>query len=192
MNAVQWEVDRAHTDIQFKAKHLMITTVIGHFRKYVLEVETNDEDFTKASKIIFTADINSIDTNNVQRDAHLRSEDFFNAKKFPELRFIGNRFEKPGDHYELHGDFTIRDTTKSIILMVEFSGIIIDHNGQPRAGFTVDGKLSRKEFGLRWNTITEAGQFVVSDEIKMHCEIELVKQKGEEHVEEKQEEHAVA
>src|SRR6266496_1385071 len=116
MNASQWEVDRAHTDIQFKAKHLMITTVTGHFRKYELEVETKDEDFTKASKINFTAEINSIDTNNAQRDAHLRSEDFFNAKRFPELRFIGNRFEKRGDHYELHGDLTIRDVTKSIAL----------------------------------------------------------------------------
>jgi len=192
MNAVQWEVDRAHTDIQFKAKHLMITTVTGHFRKYNLEVETNGEDFTKASKIIFTADINSIDTNNAQRDAHLRSEDFFNAKKFPELKFIGNRFEKLGDHYELHGDLTIRDTSKSMTLTVKFSGVIIDQNGQPRAGFTIDGKLSRKEFGLRWNAITEAGQLVVSDEIKMHCEIELVKQKGEEYAEEENEEHAVA
>jgi len=192
MTSTKWQIDRAHSEVQFKAKHLMITTVTGYFRKFNLEVETGDEDFTKASKIIFTADINSIDTDNVKRDTHLKSDDFFNSEKFPELKFVGKRFEKHGDHYDLHGDLTIRDITKPLTVKVEYSGSVTDGYGRTRAGFIVDGELSRKEFGLRWNVLTEAGQVVVSDEIKLHCQIELIKQGGEEQVEEEYEEQAVA
>src|SRR5215467_8485165 len=112
MAITKWEVDSNHSDVQFKAKHLMITTVTGNFRKFNLEVETDGDDFTKASKIIFTADIDSIDTNNSQRDTHLKSDDFFNADEHKELKFIGKMFEKKGDHYLLHGELTIRSTTK--------------------------------------------------------------------------------
>lgn len=174
--AITWKPDPAHSEVQFKAKHLMITTVTGHFENFDLDVVTENEDFTTASKIEFTADINSISTNNADRDTHLKSADFFDASQHGQLRFVGNKFEKSGDDYSLHGDLTIRGTTKPITLTVEFGGIVTDPYGQTKAGFTVDGKISRKEFGLLWNAATEAGQIVVSDEIKIHCEIQLIKQ----------------
>jgi polyisoprenoid-binding protein YceI len=172
----KWVIDPTHSEIQFKVKHLMITTVTGYFQKFDLEVETQGDDFTTASCIEFTADIDSINTNNQQRDTHLKSEDFFHAEEHEHLIFTGKTFEKTGSNYNLHGDLTIRDITKPITLDVEFGGIVVDPYGQTKAGFTVTGKISRKEFNLTWNAVTEAGQIVVSDEIKMHCEIQLVKQ----------------
>ena len=174
--ATNWVVDPVHSEIQFKVKHLMITTVTGYFRKYDIEVETEGEDFTTASKIIFTADIDSIDTNNAQRDTHLKSADFFEAERHRQLRFVGKKYEKKGDEYQLNGELTIRGTTKPITLDVEFAGMVVDPDGQTKAGFRIDGRISRKEFGLQWNAVTEAGQIVVSDEIRMHCEVQLIKQ----------------
>ncbi|MFN2438609.1 MAG: YceI family protein [Chitinophagaceae bacterium] len=174
----QWKTDPAHSEVQFKVKHLMITTVTGHFKKFELVVETENDDFTKATKIEFTADIDSISTNNEQRDTHLKSADFFQAEQYSILKFIGHKYEKAGDDYKLHGDLTIKNITKPITVNVEYAGIVLDPYGQTKAGFTVDGKLSRKEFGLMWNAVTEAGQIVVSDEIRLHCEIQLVKQPG--------------
>jgi polyisoprenoid-binding protein YceI len=165
-----------HSEIQFKVKHLMITTVTGYFKKFDLQVETEDEDFTRAGSIIFTADIDSIETNNNQRDTHLKSPDFFAAEQYRQLQFVGKRYEKDGDGFQLHGDLTIRDVTKPITLNVEFGGIVTDPYGQVKAGFTLDGKIKRKEFKLEWDAVTEAGQVVVSNEIKIHCEIQLVKQ----------------
>lgn len=176
MSGTKWRVDPAHSEIQFKAKHLMITTVTGYFHEYRLEVETEEEDFTKASKIEFTADINTIDTNNEQRDTHLKSPDFFDAENYQQLKFTGKKFEKAGDDYKLTGDLSIHGITKSVTVNVSFAGIVVDPYGQTKAGFTVDGKISRKEFGLMWNAVTEAGQIVVSDEIRIHCEIQLIKQ----------------
>ncbi len=172
----KWVVDPTHSEVQFKVKHLMITTVTGHFKKYDLEVETKGDDFTTASKILFTADIESIDTNNAQRDGHLRSADFFNGDEHPQIKFEGRKYEKTGDDVKLHGDLTIRGITKPITLNVEFGGIVKDPYGNTKAGFTVAGKLSRKEFGLVWGAVTEAGQVVVGDEVRIHCEIQLVKQ----------------
>ena len=171
----KWVVDPVHSEIQFKVKHLMITTVTGYFRKYNIEVETEGDDFTSASTIVFTADIDSIDTNNAQRDTHLKSGDFFDAGTHKQLIFTGKNYQKAGDEYRLSGDLTIRGITKPITLDVEFSGVVVDPYGQTKAGFTVDGKVSRKEFGLQWNAVTEAGQVVVSDEIRIHCEVQLVK-----------------
>ena len=176
MATTLWKIDPAHSEIQFKAKHLMITTVTGHFRKFDLTVETEGDDFTKASKIEFTADIDSIDTNNEQRDTHLKSADFFDAATHNQLQFTGKQLSKSGDDYQLTGDLTIRGTTKPITLSVEFAGTVTDPYGQHKAGFTVDGKVKRKEYGLTWDAVTEAGQIVVSDEIKIHCEIQLIKQ----------------
>ena len=174
--AIKWKIDPAHSEILFKVKHLMITTVTGSFKQYNLEVETETDDFTTAKKIEFTADINSINTNNEQRDTHLKSADFFNAEEHAQLRFIGKKYEAHGDEAKLHGDLTMRGTTKPITLNVEFAGIVVDPYGQTKAGFTIDGKVSRKEFGLTWNAVTEAGSIVVSDEIKIHAEVQLVKQ----------------
>lgn len=174
--AIKWKIDPAHSEIQFKVKHLMITTVTGYFKSFDLEVETENDDFTTASRIEFTADINSIDTNNQQRDTHLKSADFFDAENHGQLRFVGKKYEAHGDEAKLHGDLTIRETTKPITLNVEYGGTVVDPYGQTKAGFTVSGKVSRKEFGLLWNAVTEAGQVVVSDEIKINAEIQLIKQ----------------
>jgi polyisoprenoid-binding protein YceI len=174
--AIQWKIDPAHSEIQFKVKHLMITTVTGYFRKFDLEVETQTEDFNSASRIEFTADIDSIDTNNQQRDQHLKSADFFSGEEHGQLKFVGKKYEGSGDEAKLTGDLTIRGVTRPITVNVEFGGIVVDPYGQTKAGFTVTGKLSRKEFGLTWSAVTEAGQVVVSDEIRIHAEIQLIKQ----------------
>jgi polyisoprenoid-binding protein YceI len=174
--AILWKIDPAHSEIQFKVKHLMITTVTGYFRTFNLEVETETEDFTTAKRIEFTADIDSVDTNNQQRDTHLKSPDFFNAEEHGQLKFIGKKYETDGDSGKLRGDLTIRGVTKPITINVDFAGLVVDPYGQTKAGFTINGKVSRKEFGLTWNAVTEAGQVVVSDDIRLQCEVQLVKQ----------------
>lgn len=169
-------IDPAHSEIQFKVKHLMITTVTGYFRKFNLEVETENEDFSSAKKIEFSADTDSIDTNNDQRDTHLKSADFFNSGIHKEIRYTGKEFKLQGDKFKLNGELTIRETTRPVDVIVEFGGIVTDPYGQTKAGFTVESKISRKEFGLTWNAVTEAGQVVVSDEIRILGEIQLIRQ----------------
>jgi polyisoprenoid-binding protein YceI len=178
MGTTRWKADPVHTEIQFEARHLMLTTITGHFKQFDLEVETEGDDFTKASKILFTADINSINTNNPQRDSHLKSSDFFAVEQYNQLKFEGKNFKKHREHYTLDGDLTIRGITKPVQVEVEYGGTITDPWGQTRAGFTVDGKINRKDFKLTWDAVTEAGQVVVSNEIKIHCTIEMVKQGG--------------
>ena len=174
--ATQWKIDTTHSEIQFKVKHLMISTVTGNFRKFNLDVETETDDFTAIKKIKFTADIDSIDTNNEQRDTHLKSADFFNAAEYNQLGFVGTKYQADGDEAQLNGDLTIRGITKPVTLQVDFGGLVVDPYGQTKVGFTVSGKISRKEFGLTWNAVTEAGSIVVSDEIKLLAEVQLVKQ----------------
>ena len=176
MANLKWTIDPMHSEVLFKVKHLMITTVTGYFKRFNLEVESDTEDFTTAKKIEFTADIDSIDTNNEQRDTHLKSADFFNAEEHGQLRFVGTKYEANGEEAKLHGDLTIRGITRPVTLNVEFGGIVVDPYGQTKAGFTINGKISRKDFGLTWNAVTEAGSVVVSDEIKIHAEVQLVKQ----------------
>lgn len=174
--ATQWKIDPTHSEILFKVKHLMITTVTGSFKQYDLTVETETDHFATVNKIEFSADISSINTNNEQRDTHLKSADFFSAEEHSQLLFVGNKYEANGDEAKLHGTLNIRGVAKPITLKVEFAGIVVDPYGQTKAGFTVDGKVSRKEYGLTWNAVTEAGSIVVSDEIKIHAEVQLVKQ----------------
>jgi polyisoprenoid-binding protein YceI len=176
METIKWKIDPAHSEILFKVKHLMITTVTGSFKEFNLEVETESEDFTTARKIEFTADTNSINTNNEQRDTHLKSADFFDAENYGQLHFVGKKYDVNGDEAKLQGDLTIKGITKPVSLNVEFAGIVVDPYGQTKAGFTVTGKISRKEFGLTWNAVTEAGQVVVSDTIRIHAEVQLVRQ----------------
>lgn len=190
MSLTKWSLDPTHSEITFKVKHLMISTVTGHFNKFSLEAETQTDDFSTAKKIEFTADINSIDTNNEQRDAHLKSADFFNGEKFPALKFSGIKYDANGDEGKLHGELTIAGITKPLTLNVEFGGIVVDPYGQTKAGFTVTGKISRKEFGLTWNAVTETGSIVVSDDIKINAEIQLVKQVNELVIEEELAEQA--
>jgi polyisoprenoid-binding protein YceI len=174
--ATTWKADPMHSEVQFKVKHLMITTVTGYFKTFDLVVETESDDFTTAKKVEFSADVDSVDTNNAQRDTHLKGDDFFNAEHFKQVKFTGKKYEKTGDGAKLHGDLTIREVTKPVTVDVEFGGIVVDPYGQTKAGFTVSGKVSRKEFNLRWNAATEAGQVVVSDDVRFQCEIQLIKQ----------------
>ena len=174
--AITWKADPAHSEIKFKVRHLMITTVTGYFRKFDCEVITETEDFNSTTTINFTADINSIDTNSEQRDTHLKSEDFFNSDKFNQVMFTASRYQTLGSEATLQGNLTIRGITKPIVLDVSYGGTVIDPYGQKKAGFTVKGKISRKEFGLTWDAVTEAGSVVVSDEVKLDAEVQLVKQ----------------
>ena len=171
-----FKIDAAHSEIGFKVKHLMISNVSGVFNKFDATVESEKEDFSDA-KISFDAEVGSIDTKNEQRDTHLKSDDFFNAAEFPTLKFLSTRIEKKSDsEFSVAGDLTIRDVTKSIQLDVEYNGSVVDPWGQTKAGFEMQGKISRKEFGLKWNALTEAGGLVVSDDVKLHMHVELQKQ----------------
>ncbi|AHM59688.1 hypothetical protein D770_07125 [Flammeovirgaceae bacterium 311] len=177
MANVKWKIDPTHSEVQFKVKHLMITTVTGYFSSFDLVAETEDEEFNNPTGVVFTADIDSISTNNEQRDTHLKSPDFFDAGNHSQLRFEGTRYEHiSGSEYKLHGNLTIRGNTKPVTVNVDFGGIVVDPYGQTKAGFTVTGKINRKDFGLTWDAVTEAGSVVVSDEIRLQCEIQLVKQ----------------
>lgn len=177
MSVTKWSVDPTHSEILFKVKHLMISTVTGQFHKFDLNVETEDNDFNSVKKIEFSADIDSIDTNNEQRNAHLKSADFFNADEHPKVEFSGTDYEAKAG--KLQGNLTIGGITKPVALHVEFGGQAKDPWGGERAGFTVTGKISRKEFGLTYNAVTEAGGVVVGDEIKINAEVQLVKQANE-------------
>lgn len=176
MSTTKWVIDPAHSEVDFKVKHLMITNVTGKFKKFDSALEINGEDFTKG-RVQFTADINSIDTRAEQRDAHLMSDDFFNAEKFPQLKFESTKFTpKSGDDYALEGNLTIRDITQPVKLDVEFGGITKDPWGQIKAGFTIKGKISRSAYGLKWNAITESGGVVVSDDVRITAEAQYIKQ----------------
>lgn len=153
----------------------MITNVSGSFDKFSSTVETDGEDFTSA-KIEFTGDVNSISTGNEQRDGHLKSADFFEAEKFPEFVFKSTSLSAKGDDYELTGNLTLRGVTKPVTLAVEAGGVVKDPYGQVKAGFSVSGKINRKDFGLNWNGVTEAGGVVVSDEVRIQAEVQYVKQ----------------
>ncbi|HNR20186.1 MAG TPA: YceI family protein [Bacteroidia bacterium] len=158
-------------------KHLMITNVTGSFAKYQVTAETDNEDFMSAD-ISFIADVNSVTTNNEQRDGHLKGADFFDTEKFPQIKFKATKYEDI-DHdgsYELYGDLTIKDITKSIKLDVEFGGLMKDPWGNVKAGFTINGKINRKDWGLNWNAPLETGGVLVSEEVRISCEIQLVKQ----------------
>ena len=172
-----WIIDSTHSEVQFKVKHLMISTVTGNFGTYDGSVETsNEEDFTGA-KVSFSADINSISTGQEQRDGHLKSGDFFDAENFPKLTFTSTSMEKVEDeNYTITGDLTIKGTTKEVILKAEFGGTMGDFYGNTKAGFDISGKINRQDFGLTWGAVTEAGGVVVSDEVRLAFNIQLIKQ----------------
>jgi polyisoprenoid-binding protein YceI len=171
-----WGIDTTHSEVHFKVKHMMVSTVTGAFKEFEGSMEMNGEDL-KGADIMFSASIDSLDTNNEQRDAHLKSDDFFNATKFPTLNFKSTNMKKLSDEkYELIGDITIRDITKQISLSVDYIGTAVDPYGQTKSGFEINGVISRKEFDLKWNAITEAGGVVVSDEVRLALNIQMVQQ----------------
>lgn len=170
-----WNVDAAHSNVQFKVKHLMINTVTGEFTDYSVTVASDKEDFSDAS-IVFEANVSSISTKNDMRDGHLKSDDFFAAETYPTMRFVSSSFTPKSDGmYELAGELTIRDVTKSVVLTAEFGGQMTDPYGNIKAGFDITGTINRKEFGLEWDAVTEAGGIVVSDAVKLQLNIQLQK-----------------
>lgn len=170
-----WKIDPTHSEVQFKVKHLVISTVTGSFGSYDGQIEADGTDFENA-KVTFTADIDSISTNNGDRDQHLKSDDFFNAEEYPQLKFESTNFEKVADgEYKVTGDLTIRDTTKEIELDVVHGGTVGDPYGNTKAGFEASGIINRKEFGLTWDAVTEAGNVVVGDKIKLQLNVQFIK-----------------
>lgn len=171
-----WAIDPTHSEIHFKVKHMMVSNVTGAFQSFEGSVESESEDFEGAS-IHFSADIDSISTNNAQRDEHLKSDDFFNAAQFPKMTFNSTSFKKKGEgEYELVGKLTIRDNTHEVKLHVEYNGTAVDPYGQTKAGFEISGKINRKDFGLKWGAVTEAGNVVVSDEVRLLMNVQLTRQ----------------
>lgn len=171
-----YKIDAAHSEINFKIKHLMIASVTGNFTSFDATLESTIDSFENAS-VSFSANIDSINTNNAQRDTHLKSADFFDAAQFPTLSFASTSFTKKNDEeFELVGNLTLKGVTKSIKLAVEYGGTTTDFYGQTKAGFEITGKISRKEFGLTWDAVTEAGSVVVSDEVKLILSVQMIKQ----------------
>ncbi|MGC4233391.1 MAG: YceI family protein [Niabella sp.] len=170
-----WTIDAMHSEIGFKVKHLVISTVSGKFKTFEGKVQSEKDDFTDAV-VTFSADIDSIDTGVEQRDQHLKSADFFEAEKYPKLTFESTSIVKDGEDYKLAGNLTIKDVTKPVTLNVEFGGVGPNMYGQTVAGFEISGKINRKEFGLTWGAVTEAGGVVVSDDVKLYANVELVKE----------------
>lgn len=171
----KWVIDPIHSEVHFKVKHLVISTVTGTFKSFEGSLETENEDFEDAG-IEFSLDVDSIDTNQEPRDEHLKSADFFSADQYPKITFKSTSFKKDGDDYELIGDLTIKDVTKPIRLSAEYGGTATDAYGNVKAGFEVSGKINRKEYGLTWSAVTEAGAIVVGDDIKLNINIQFAKQ----------------
>ncbi len=179
MAKTTWALDAAHSEVQFRVRHMMISNVTGQLNKFDINVETEGDDFSTA-KIRFTGDPNTISTNNEQRDGHLQSNDFFDTANHPQIIFEGERMEKAGDDtYKLHGTFTMRGVSKPLVLDVEYGGMAKNPWGNTLAGFTVTGKINRKDFGLIYNTALETGGVLIGDEVKITAQAEFVRQDGE-------------
>ena len=176
MTRTKWSLDPSHSEIGFKVKHLMVTNVRGVFNEYNGSIYTTGDDFPGA-EIDLSIYPASISTGDATRDTHLKSPDFFDAENFNEINFKGTTLLKTNEsEYVLHGDLSIKGVTKRIKLDVEFNGIVKDPWGGKRAGFVITGKISRKDFGLTWNTVLETGGVMVGDEVAIKCEIQLIQQ----------------
>jgi len=176
MATSKWIIDPMHSEIQFKVKHLMISTVTGNFKKFEATLETENDNFATA-KGSFSADINSITTFNEQRDGHLNSAEFFDAANHPKLTFVTESVEQADDeNYKVHGTFTLRGVSKKITLNAEFGGINQDQRGNTRMGFSLTGKINRKDFDVSFGLLSEATSAVVSNEVKLIANVQFVKQ----------------
>jgi polyisoprenoid-binding protein YceI len=174
MNA--YKIDLSHSEISFKVKHLMITNVSGIFGVFDASMTSSLPDFSDAV-IQFSADTASINTNNEQRDAHLRSDDFFSVEQYPQLFFSSAQIIKTGDNsFTMSGTLSIKGIMQTVSLSVTYYGAVTDPYGQEKVGFEVEGKINRKDFGLQWSALTEAGGVVVGDEVKLLMSIQMVKQ----------------
>ncbi|MFT3681489.1 MAG: YceI family protein [Ferruginibacter sp.] len=177
MATTKWAGDPSHSEIGFKVKHLMFTNVSGKFNKFDISAESGGDNFEDAS-ISFSAEAGSVDTGNEQRDQHLKSPDFFDAEKYPTLSFKSTGYKKLDDdgNYELQGDLTLHGVTKPVKLAVEYGGLAKDPWGNVKAGFTISGKINRKDWGLNWNAALETGGVLVSEDVRINAEVQLVKQ----------------
>ena len=176
LTKTKWNLDPTHSEIGFKVKHMMITNVSGSFEKFDVNVEAEGDDFSTAT-IVFEADVRSISTGSADRDKHLKSGDFFDADNYPGMKFVSTELvKKDAANFTLTGDLTIRDVTRPVTLDVEFGGIGKDPWGNEKAGFTLSGNINRTEFSLNWNAALETGGVLVSDQVKLFGEVQLVKQ----------------
>lgn len=166
-----WTIDSAHSEINFKVKHMMISTVTGNFEKFEGKAESLNDDFKNAG-FSFSADIDSVNTNNKDRDNHLKGDDFFGGSEYPKLTFKSKSFD--GD--TMVGDLTIKGVTNEVTFDADYNGTAVDLYGQTKAGFEIEGTINRKDFGLTWNTVTEAGSVVVSDKVKLIASLQFTKQ----------------
>ena len=167
--ATKWNLDPTHSEITFKVKHMMISNVKGEFRNFSAEIEAENDTF-KNAKVNATIQTDSIDTNNADRDVHLKGEDFFNAAKNPTITFSSDSLND-----DITGNLSINGITKPVKLDVDFGGINVDPWGNTKAGFSFEGKISRKDFGLNWNAALETGGVLVSDEVKIAGELQFLK-----------------
>jgi len=171
-----WKIDPTHSIAEFAVKHLVVTTVKGRFRDLEGTLHI-DEAHPENSSVSASIDVASVDTNVADRDAHLRSDDFFNAEKFPKITFQSTRVERVDDtKYKVHGDLTIRDVMKPVVLDTEYEGEVNDPWGGRRAAFTATTQISRHEFGVKWNQLIESGGAVVSDKVRITLHVEAVRQ----------------
>ncbi len=176
MEKTIWNLDPMHSEVQFKVKHLVISTVTGEFGVFNASLQSNGLDFSQASAQ-FEADVDSINTRQTDRDNHLKSADFFDAAQFPKLTFETTSFEHiGGDRYTIHGNITIKGVTKPIALSAVYGGNMTDFYGNDKVGFEMEGKINRQDFGLTWSAVTEAGGIVVSDEVKLILNLQFAKQ----------------
>lgn len=167
--STKWNLDPTHSEITFKVRHMMISNVKGEFRTFNAELESEDDTF-KNAKVKATIQTDSVYTNNTDRDTHLKSEEFFNAAAHPQITF-----ETDSLNDEITGNLTLNGVTKPVKLDVDFGGINVDPWGNTKAGFSFEGKINRKDFGLNWNAALEAGGVMVSDEVKIAGELQFVK-----------------
>jgi len=174
MATTTWSIDPMHSDVQFKIKHLVISTVSGSFKTFSGEAVTEGEGFDNAS-INFTIDPASVDTNQPMRDGHLKNADFFDVEKYPTITFKSTSFKKSGENYKLVGDLTMHGVTKPVDLDVEYGGSEKDGQGNQKYGFEVTGKIPRKEFGLVYNALTETGGLALGEDVKLVANIQVAK-----------------
>lgn len=177
MSTTKWGLDPTHSELLFKVKHLMVSNVTGQFKSFNATVETQGDDIATA-KVHFTADVNSVSTNNEQRDGHLKTGDFFDAENHPQIIFDGDKMEKVSDeNYKLHGTLTMRGTSKPVTLNVEFGGMIQDPWGNTRVGFSVTGKINRKDYGVSFGMVSETGGIMLGEDVAISANAEFVKEK---------------
>ena len=178
MRTTKWLLDPAHSELTFKIKHLMISNVSGAIRNFSAKAETEGTDFSKAT-ISLTAEMNSISTNNEQRDTHLRNSDFFEVEKFPQMKFTSTRIEQTDDEsFNLYGNLTIKGVTKPVKLKMEYNGIVKDPQGQEKAGFFVSGKINRSDWGININVALETGGLMLGEDVRIQSEIQFIRQEA--------------